>query len=123
MSPELGWSERDPIDHMSARPCHLISPPNNDAEQKAMQKQHSLCLELLRQAPLIHPLKIRCSLRERQGRGDKQQKWTFLCNALSKGCSLVIILLWSSNLNHDNIINAQFLPAERTRYYNVSMKL
>lgn len=78
MSPESGWPERDPSDHMSVKPNHLINPPENDAErkcqQKAKQKQHSLCLELLRQAPLTHPLKIRCSLRERRGRGDKQHK-------------------------------------------------
>lgn len=116
-SPELGWSERDPSDHMSTRPCHLISPLENGAErkcqQKAMHKQPGLCLELLRQAPLTHPLKIRCSLRERR---KQTAKWRFLCSALSKGESLVIILLGSGNLNHEHIINAQFIPAELTQY-------
>lgn len=113
ISPEPGWSERDPADHMSARPCYLISPAENDAErkcqQKVMHKQHSLCLARLRQALLTHPPKIRCSHREWR---RQTAKWSFLSNALPKAQSLVIILLWSSNLIHGNIINAQFFLDE-----------
>lgn len=79
MPPQLCWSKRDPTTICVQGHVVLLALPRmmRKCQQKAMQKQHSLCLEILRQAPLTHPLKIRCSLREQQGRGDKQQNGGF----------------------------------------------
>lgn len=110
---------------MCARPCRLISPPENDAEMSAEGNAKTTQpvfgdsqTSTADSSPEDQMFPQRAARQRRQ-----TAKWRFLCNALSKRWSLVIILQWSSNHNHANIINGQFLPAQLAQYRCVSMKL